>query len=1109
MTAHAGGSEYGSVAAKVPPREVPPRRSWGGRTALVSAALLAGVCVGMLAASARLAGSSRAAVLAGLGEAGAQLDADAAQIANIGDEIDSDMRINGLLHGRQRAAAALQEQGHCACDCGQAGPALAARAARATMLEQVGEQTFLGPCSGCPCMRSNDVESIVRALGQKLVRIEAQEGVIAKLEPARLPVDIKVAVGQKGQPGTMGPKGFQVCACAACLFCVLSLQVSLSVRVVSGLRWLSFCSLPSDRTHAQGPDGRVGSQGPQGPPGTKGPRGKMGPTGPKGVKGVDGKTGPPGRDGPLGKQGIQGPPGTEGTPGDRGNRGASGSNGKNGPNGGRGPQGDRGDAAPAFGPRGPQGEPGPIGPKGNKGSSGGRGDKGFIGASGKDGADGRRGNMGPRGGYGRSCDGVRPGPGQLPKTIDACGVCGGDESECAKTGYSRTAHSVGDPHYLTYDGISYDYQNAGEFILSRHMNDVEFQAKQVVCPNWRVRCNIGAAVITKNWNIQFLSEFRMDKIKVNGQVWTNGKEYRHGIKKSLDRTTALLVDGRSFWVYFNDQKVGDGCVAFGRQNPWAPPLPNRLYMDLYFQAPARWSSGLSMTGLYANFDGNRGNDWESISPSTMWWVAGTPSSAFSNPTYLLDEKNRITKTKPKPWLKEAGTPTLAQIEVNNAAVRHAFRANGDPVLESAWSKADEEAAFQEVDPLTAKMRKRLFAKMASEGVIERMPGEKQPSTELAKAELDIMPYTGMRPDHLRIEQQMLFREEWKSFTPKQRTLILAGEVTSSNAANMERMCRECVKGTEECVTKEIVTKPKAIGIMYKDEAKQKACADACLPWLDPTKTNAVCKCKIDCALDVEPAQCTSNAVMNYVSARTSWLIPAKGSLDKRCKGLSAPATDYWKGTAEGAPPRMWDQDKAFNFAVSFWWRPVPDETYKETGIKSLLYKGPIYDKDKPETMPQVKPLHIQVDGSNKDAPFLLITVAGMQKAIDFDKCPTLKDNIFTFIAVTKKDTSISVWCGADEKDACKKITGTEPTTEQLPCSKKVKSFTLDATAEYVTNKNQAIYLVNPAANAAAVPQGTMGKFAYMASGAWDPSGKVPLWDAQIPQTVKARQPNCD
>ena len=102
------------------PREVPPRRSWGRRTALVSAALLAGVR-GDARRVGALAGSSRAAVLAGQGDAGAQLDADAAQIANIGDEIDGDMRINGLLR-RQRATAALQGKGHCACDYDQAGP---------------------------------------------------------------------------------------------------------------------------------------------------------------------------------------------------------------------------------------------------------------------------------------------------------------------------------------------------------------------------------------------------------------------------------------------------------------------------------------------------------------------------------------------------------------------------------------------------------------------------------------------------------------------------------------------------------------------------------------------------------------------------------------------------------------------------------------------------------------------------------------------------------------------------------------------------------------------------------------------------------------------------
>ena len=76
---------------------------------------------------------------------------------------------------------------------------------------------------------------------------------------------------------------------------------------------------------------------------------------------------------------------------------------------------------------------------------------------------------------GAGCDGVVPTDGRPPKIIDACGVCGGDESECATGRSARTAHAVGDPHYLTFDGTSFDYQIAGEFILARHMNDIEMQ----------------------------------------------------------------------------------------------------------------------------------------------------------------------------------------------------------------------------------------------------------------------------------------------------------------------------------------------------------------------------------------------------------------------------------------------------------------------------------------------------------------------------------------------------------------------------------------------------------------------------------------------------------
>jgi len=125
---------------------------------------------------------------------------------------------------------------------------------------------------------------------------------------------------------------------------------------------------------------------------------------------------------------------------------------------------------------GPPGPPGPQGPVGDQGDVGPKGDAGSAGA---DGPKGYAGPMGPAGDMGMGCDGWRPTDGSAPKSIDACGVCGGDESECAVGNAPRTAHAVGDPHFLTFDGISFDYQIEGEFILARHMNDVELQSRTV------------------------------------------------------------------------------------------------------------------------------------------------------------------------------------------------------------------------------------------------------------------------------------------------------------------------------------------------------------------------------------------------------------------------------------------------------------------------------------------------------------------------------------------------------------------------------------------------------------------------------------------------------
>ena len=180
--------------------------------------------------------------------------------------------------------------------------------------------------------------------------------------------------------------------------------------------------------------------------------------------------------------GITGPIGTEGGEGGRGPDGNAGSNGAPGPPGQPGLNGPRGVPGPVYGAPGPKGDPGKQGPRGPKGSVGNKGPQGFVGPNGPDGADGFDGARGSRGPMGAGCDGVVPTDGTTPKIIDACGVCGGDESECATGRSDRTAHAVGDPHYLTYDGISFDYQIVGEFILSRHMNDIELQNEQMVQP---------------------------------------------------------------------------------------------------------------------------------------------------------------------------------------------------------------------------------------------------------------------------------------------------------------------------------------------------------------------------------------------------------------------------------------------------------------------------------------------------------------------------------------------------------------------------------------------------------------------------------------------------
>jgi len=676
---------------------------------------------------------------------------------------------------------------------------------------------------------------------------------------------------------------------------------------------------------------------------------------------------------------------------------------------------------------------------------------------------------------GAGCDGVVPSDGNTPNIIDACGVCGGDESECAIGRAARTAHAVGDPHYLTYDGISFDYQVAGEFILSRHMNDIELQNEQMVCPNPRVRCNIGAAVITRNWNIQFRSEWKLEKIMVNGVMWTVNNQYKFGHLAVLDVFTSIRIYSTTFSVYYNDIQGATGATAYGNLNRWGPPLPNNYYMNLYMEAPGRWSSGLSMTGLFANFDYDRSDDWESISPSTMWWVKGTKNSAFTNPEYRLDWGNRIVKAAkavngPGPSTRNKQIGQNVQLAQMHENFEH-----------TNWTIADERRALVQVDTYTAKMRKRLFAKMAHEGAILRKAGQKKPATGLGGAELNIMQYPGERPDHLRVEQQMLFRKEWKVLTAPQRSSMLDGQVTSNNAVSPDMMCMECTDGSPRCAAQGITKTPTAgitwmavtaydpagIASIWAPADRKAECHAKCLP--SRPVSPVICKCWLDCSLGVDSNTCRFNAHWNVVTSRMIPLVPAVG--EGNCINVNVHGAAVYR--AVKYRPELWDEEDASNFAISMWYKPRPTTSCEKKTIHSLLYKGPM------EVDYSAEPVAIEVDATNCDSAAhpklpIIATVAGQE----YSSGPNngIAKEGWSFIAVMKKNDIVTLWLGSPDAGDTAPI--------------EIGTMTLAPTARYVAKESDAIFLVSPTADLDRIPYGYVGKMNYIPASLWD--NEVPL-----------------
>jgi hypothetical protein len=92
--------------------------------------------------------------------------------------------------------------------------------------------------------------------------------------------------------------------------------------------------------------------------------------------------------------------------------------------------------------------------------------------------------------------------------------------------------------------------------------------------------------------------------------------------------------------------------------------------------------------------------------------------------------------------------------------------------------------------------------------------------------------------------------------------------------------------------------------------------------------------------------------------------------------------------------------------------------------------------------------------------------------------------------VTKRGTTVSVWCGAEGGDK----------------SEKVWTFDLGE-AGYFTSLDQVIAVGGINEPKERVPGGWMGKLNYYGVSVWDPTNEVQLWDYVIPNRFAVGPPN--
>ena len=164
---------------------------------------------------------------------------------------------------------------------------------------------------------------------------------------------------------------------------------------------------------------------------------------------------------------------------------------------------------------------------------------------------------------------------------------------------SNDASTRGDPHLITFNGIKYDFQSAGEFVLLRHYDGMEVQTRQTLSPQrvdhraesaYRTHSCVGAS-IPRSPRGSASSASRTSRIRMESRIARDFSCVSTASRRSSTRRDLNLGGGGRIVK----SAVGDGIeILFPNKthlivtsNFWGPPN-NQWYLNIdVVNTPAR------------------------------------------------------------------------------------------------------------------------------------------------------------------------------------------------------------------------------------------------------------------------------------------------------------------------------------------------------------------------------------------------------------------------------------------------------------------------------------------------------------------------------------------